>query len=749
MASNKVFFEIKVPRENEYTPASSLALFSGFTKILSSPSFFERLMGGKYESIALEIVCDHQQQIHFCAALDESVIPYFESQILATYPTAVLTRIPDYLVSWKTTHLSFGQMFLNNSFYYPLKNLKDFPEVDPLSNLLAVMAKGNEEDKVLIQFIIQKAPKGWQRQAQGAADAGIKISETERKPLAGEALIRQKIQEEGLTVGIRLAASNQNLFKSLIGSFAVFARGDGNSLTFKKPPMFKKEKFVQAVLTRSSDFVSPSQILSVSEMASLWHLPGEQTKIPNIAWGRQLITEAPENLPSSFNLTEEQKLEINFFAKTEFKNRMVNFGIKKSDRRRHMYIIGKTGTGKTTLIANMAIDDMKKDHGLAVIDPHGDLSEILLDYVPSHRINEVCYLDPSDREHPFSLNILEVKDQAQAELIASGIISIFYKIYAFSWGPRLEYILRNVLLTLTQTPGSTLIDITRILTEKDFRHHIVEHLEDQVLRNFWLNEFEKMPDRLQQEAISPILNKVGQFVSSPSIRAIIGQPKSTIDLEKIMNEGKILILNLSQGRLGEDNAALLGAMIISKIQLAAMNRASIPEAQRKDFYLYVDEFQNFATESFIKILSEARKYRLNLCLANQYMAQIVEPVQKAIFGNAGTLMSFIIGAEDASILEKEFGEVFSQKDLVGLSNFQIVLKLAVDNLTSRPFFAYTLPLPQSKNQGRQKVISVSNQRYSYQPKSVAQPTQPIHHQNPPQSQNQPYHHPSKPQPHRP
>ena len=478
--------------------------------------------------------------------------------------------------------------------------------------------------------------------------------------------------------------------------------------------MFKKKRFVQVILARSSDFISPSQILSVSEMASLWHLPGEQTKIPNIAWGRQLVTEAPENLPSSLNLTEEQKMEINFFAKTEFKNRMVNFGIKQADRRRHMYIIGKTGTGKTTLIANMAIDDMKKKHGLAVIDPHGDLSEILLDYVPSHRINEVCYLDPSDREHPFSLNILEVKDPAQAGLITSGIISIFYKIYAFSWGPRLEYILRNVLLTLTLTPNSTLVDITRILTEKNFRRHVIEHLDDQVLKNFWLNEFEKMPDRLQQEAILPILNKVGQFVSSPSIRPIIGQPKSTIDLEKIMNEGKILILNLSQGKLGEDNAALLGAMIISKIQLAAMNRSSIPEAQRKDFYLYVDEFQNFATESFVKILSEARKYRLNLCLANQYMAQIVEPVQKAIFGNAGTLMSFIVGAEDAFILEKEFGEVFNQKDLVSLSNFQITLKLAIDNLTSRPFFAYTLSLPQSKNQNREKVIKVSNQRYSYQ-----------------------------------
>jgi len=709
----KIIFEIKVPRENEYDVESALPLFSGFTRILSSPSFFEKIKGKSGESLVLEIVCD-RQQIHFCAILNESFIPYFESQILASYPLAILNRITDYFPSWSTAKLSSGQMVLNNSYFYPLKNFKDFAEeTDPLSNLLAVMSKGKEEDKSLVQLVIQKAPSGWQRKAQSAVEAGIKVDQTERKPLPGEALIRQKIQEDGLKVGIRIMTSNSSLLKSLAGSFAIFSRGDGNSLVFQKAPMLKKEKFRQAVLNRSSQFTPKFQILTVSETASLWHLPSIQTKIPNIAWGRQVITEAPENLPAAINLDEEQKKEINFFAKTEFKNRLVNFGIKQADRRRHIYIIGKTGTGKSTLIANMAIDDMKKKHGIAVIDPHGDLSEILLNYIPSHRINDVCYLDPSDKEHPFSLNILEVKDPTQAELVASGIISIFYKLYSFSWGPRLEHILRNTLLTLAQTPQTTLVDIPRILTEKNFRRQVVNRLNDPVLTNFWINEFEKMPDRLQQEAISPILNKVGQFVSSPSIRNIIGQPRSTIDLEKIMNEGKILILNLSQGKLGEDNSALLGAMIITKLQLAAMNRVNIPEAQRKDFYLYVDEFQNFATDSFIKILSEARKYRLNLCLANQYMAQIAEPVQKAIFGNAGTLMSFIVGAEDAFILEKEFGSVFTQKDLVGLSNFQIVLKLAIDNLTSRPFFAYTLPLPQSVNQNRQKVISVSAQRYSY------------------------------------
>jgi len=510
-----------------------------------------------------------------------------------------------------------------------------------------------------------------------------------------------------------VAASSESLLKSLVGAFAPLTRGDGNSLVFQKPSLFNKNKLKNALFNHQPSFIPRYQIFSVSELATIWHLPGLTIKIPNIAWGRSVLTEAPENLPVAEGLTEKQKTEINFFAKTEHKNKLMTFGVKHDDRRRHIYAVGKSGTGKSTMIANMAIDDLKKRHGLAVIDPHGDLSEILLDYIPSYRINDVCYLNPADKEHPFSINILEVDDPAQAELVASGIVSIFYKLYAQSWGPRMEYILRNTLLTLAQTPNTTLVDVPKILTHRDFRDKVVAQLQDEVLTGFWDKEFNKMPDRLREEAINPILNKVGQFVTSPLIRSLIGQPKSTINLEKIMNEEKVIILNLSQGRLGEDNAALLGAMLITKIQLAAMNRVNIPEEQRRDFYLFVDEFQNFATRAFIKILSEARKYRLNLCLANQYMAQIDEDVQKAILGNAATLISFLVGAEDARILEHEFGSTYIEKDLVGLSNFQTVVKLSVDNLTSRPFFAYTLPLPKSKNQNREKVIHVSRERFSY------------------------------------
>jgi len=719
--TEKVIFEIKIPRENEYTPESAEALFAGFTKTLSSPSFLDRLRRKESEPLFLEIACD-KQQIRFYAAFPEASLSFFESQILAAYPLAVLTPSANYLAEWQAQRIHFGQMVQSASYYYPIKTYKDFTDIDSLSPILAVMSKAGEADRLLIQLVLQSAGRGWQGSAQRAVETGIKVSETERRPLSGENLIKQKTQEEGLKVGIRILASSEPLLKSLIGAFAGFGRGDGNALVFQKPKLLQKSNLREAIFNRRAGHTPRFQIFSISELATFWHLPGLNIKIPNVAWGRSMLTEAPENLPASFNLTEAQKAEINFFAKTEFKNRIVSFGIKRNDRRRHIYVIGKSGTGKSTLIANMAIDDLKKKHGLAVIDPHGDLSEILLDYIPSHRINDVCYLNPSDQKHPFSINILEVDDPAQAELVASGIVSIFYKLYAHSWGPRMEYILRNTLLTLTQTPNSTLVDVPRILTQKGFREKVVEKLQDEVLKSFWTREYDKMPDRLREEAINPILNKVGQFVSSPLIRGIIGQPKSTLNLERIMNEGKILILNLSQGRLGEDNAALLGAMIITKIQLAAMNRVNIPEEQRRDFYLYVDEFQNFATNSFIKILSEARKYRLSLCLANQYMAQIDELVQKAILGNAGTLIAFLVGAEDAHILEREFGGIFTEKDLVGLSNFQVVIKLAVDNITSRPFFAYTLPLPKSVNQNRAKVVRVSQERYSYRKGEKQSPT---------------------------
>jgi hypothetical protein len=359
----------------------------------------------------------------------------------------------------------------------------------------------------------------------------------------------------------------------------------------------------------------------------------------------------------------------------------------------------------------MAIDDIRKDRGIGIIDPHGDLCETILDYIPKRRLNDVVYLEPFDTERPFNLNVLEVHNKQQKDLVSSGIVSIFYKLYGTSWGPRLEYILRNIILTLLETPDATLVDVLNIIANADYRKKVVDQLQDPVLKSFWEKEFAKMPDEMKAEAVSPIQNKVGQFVTSKMIRNIVGKPKSSINLEEIMNSGKILLLNLSQGKLGEDSAALLGAMIITQIQLAAMNRSFQKEEDRKDFFLYVDEFQNFATTSFIKILSEARKYRLALTLANQYIEQLDEEVSNAIFGNVGTLMSFVVGARDAHILTREYAEIYTENDLVSLGKHETVLKLCIDNMTSMPFPAKTLPLPSMKNDNREKIIRLSKEKY--------------------------------------
>lgn len=404
--------------------------------------------------------------------------------------------------------------------------------------------------------------------------------------------------------------------------------------------------------------------------------------------------------------------EINFFAKTNFRNKQVKFGIKTDDRRRHMYVIGKTGMGKTTLIENMIVQDIMSGKGVAIVDPHGDMAEKMLEFIPPNRVNDVVYFNPADRDYPLAFNVLEKVDVAQQHLIASGLIGIFKKIWADSWGPRLEYILRNAILALLDYPGSTLLGVMRILTDKSFRKKVVDNITDPVVRAFWVDEFSKWNERVLQEVISPIQNKVGQFLSSPLIRNVLGQVKSTIDIRDIMDNRKILILNLSKGRIGEDNSSLLGAMLITKIQLAAMERIDRAEDDRPDFYLYIDEFQNFSTESFANILSEARKYHLNLIIVHQYIEQLDEKVQAAVFGNVGTLITFRIGAADAEILEKEFAPQFTEQDLVNLTKYDVYLKLMVDGVATNPFSATTLAPIAEKQGQKDKIIKVSRERYS-------------------------------------
>lgn len=409
--------------------------------------------------------------------------------------------------------------------------------------------------------------------------------------------------------------------------------------------------------------------------------------------------------------------DINFFAKTNFRNQEVSFGIKNGDRNRHMYVIGKTGMGKSNLLENMAIQDIRNGKGVCVVDPHGEFAEKMLRAVPSHRINDVIYFNPADSDFPIAFNILESVEDSKKNLVASGMMGVFKKIWPDVWSARMEYILYNTILALLDYPGSTMLGVSRMTFDKDFRKRVYPKIKDPVVKSFWINEFDKWEDKFRKEAVAAIQNKVGQFLSSTIIRNIVGQPKSSFDMRDIMDTQKILIVNLSKGRIGEDAMRLLGGMVVTKIQLAAMGRVDIPEQERKDFYLYVDEFQNFATESFASILSEARKYRLNLILTHQYINQLVTDsstvVKDAIFGNVGTIVSFRVGAEDAEFLEKEFEPVFMMNDLVNLSKFHIYLKLMIDGIAGDAFSASTLPpfdlSDTEKNE--EKVIKISRERY--------------------------------------
>ncbi len=408
--------------------------------------------------------------------------------------------------------------------------------------------------------------------------------------------------------------------------------------------------------------------------------------------------------------------EITSFAETDYRNQSVKFGIKTDDRRRHMYVIGKTGMGKSTLMENMIIQDIRAGRGVCVVDPHGELVEKVINFIPSHRVNDVVYFNPADLDYPIAFNFLEKVGAEQRHLVVSGLIGVFKKIWADSWGPRLEYVLHHAISALLEYPGSTLLGIMRILTDKSFRNRVVDKISDPVVRSFWIDEYSKYPDRFQAEAIAPIQNKVGRFLSSSLIRNMVGQVQSSFSFRDIMDNQKILLINLAKGRVGEDNSALLGAMLITKIQLAAMSRIDIPENERKDFYLYVDEFQNFATESFANILSEARKYRLNLIIAHQYIEQVEEEIAAAVFGNVGTIVAFRVGATDAEYLEKEFFPVFVQENLVNIPKFQIYLKLMIDGVASEAFSARTFPPVEMDSSVpldiKEKVIKVTRERYS-------------------------------------
>jgi len=408
--------------------------------------------------------------------------------------------------------------------------------------------------------------------------------------------------------------------------------------------------------------------------------------------------------------------KVTYFAQTDSRNKKVPFGVKSKDRTRHIYVIGKTGMGKSTLLENMAVQDIQGGEGICFVDPHGKTAELLLEYVPEHRMKDVLYFAPFDLEYPISFNVLEKVDPDKRHLVVAGLMSTFKKIWEDAWSARMEYILSNTLLALLEFPEATLLGVNRMLADKEYRKKVVDNVTDPSVKSFWVDEFAKYTERFAAEATPAIQNKIGQFTSNALIRNMIGQPESSFDFRKLMDEKKIIVVNLSKGRIGESNANLLGGMLITKIYLSAMSRADVPDRTLKtlpNFYLFVDEFQSFANESFADILSEARKYKLNLTIAHQYIEQMEEEVRAAVFGNVGTMIVFRVGSYDAEVLEKEFAPQFTAEDIVNLGFAQVYLKLMIDGISSPPFSATTLPpIKEPAVSFKDRVVEMSRRQFA-------------------------------------
>jgi hypothetical protein len=533
--SNLSHLQIRNPKDDE-TPIEAASQI--FSSILSNDhvgfwdQFFKNPPTVSFELFLLN------QTLYFYSTVPKNMDSFVSSIMSSTYPSSAVNRTTDPIdILLKAKHISIGEVTLANSYYYPFKTYSEFANVDPLAPLIGFLAKVDPNIKVGIQIVIAPASFPWQANAMALTQP----KEPKKDPVTGNAvpskpgpnaaLVAKKIGFIGGKALVRLVvASNQPgvqtgaFLQNLAGTFNGFSLGEGNRFAFATPG-WHREKLLRRFKERTTSvFERPNQIMNAQELATLWHLPTKPLAgIKNIAWGKTLAGEPPENLPVADAFSEEQRRELNFFAKTEFKNKETIFGLKTPDRRRHVYIIGKTGAGKSTLIANMAIDDIRKDRGVGIIDPHGDLCDTILEYIPKRRVNDVVYLEPFDTERPFSMNVLEIRNMQHKHLISSGIVSIFAKLYSDSWGPRLEYILRNVILTLLDVPGTTLVDVLGLLANATYRKKIVAQVTDPVVKTFWEKEFEKMPDRMKAEAISPIQNKVGQFVSARMIRNIIGQ----------------------------------------------------------------------------------------------------------------------------------------------------------------------------------------------------------------------------------
>lgn len=690
------------------------------------------------ETITFEIA-GSKNGVKFYVGVPKASRTFVESQLYAHFPSVQIELVEDYLKSDQDLNLQLKTIVLSKSDYFPIKTFKDF-DVDPLSSITETISDTGDNEIVSLQVAIRPKEDGWQKDGYGYIEALKGGSKDGLFPAMGKALIggfstlifgpkdtdskpaekpkeltnvdelsinaiEEKLVKMGYEVEIKLivgapsVADAEKVFKSITASFNQYNIGHLNG--FKLGEASLSSSSALSSFTKRDLLYKPF-ILNTEELSGIVHFPGSFVATPNISRAANKKGEPPLNLPIEGDIT--------YFGTTNFRNKKVKFGIKNDtgDRLRHMYFVGKTGSGKSTMFEHMVLQDIKAGRGCAYIDPHGDTIEKILRQIPKERIEDVVLINPSDYKNPVGINVLECPDPTQVNLLASSVLSAFKLQFGYSWGPRLEYLLNNALLTLVEIDGTTLLSVTRLLTDKNYRKYILEKVKDPVLLKFWNTEFVELEQSFGAEAVSPIQNKVNRLLSSTTIRNILGQRNSTIKFDEIMDKKKILLVNLSKGKIGDDNSNLLGSLIVNRLTFYAMQRAGIDEKDRVPFYLFVDEFQNFATESFVTILSEARKYGLSLHLTHQYTAQLPVEIKDAILGNVGSLVAFTLGSQDAALMKTEFMPTFDENDLISQEKFNFYCKLYIDGATSKPFSGVGLPPEFDKSDGLSSEIKEYN-----------------------------------------
>ena len=748
---DSVLLMLEIPRTNDKKELAAEQLFASLHGILRDKTELKN-SGGVQEHLSFEIVSTGGQ-IRFFVWVPKILQSFVEGQIYAQYPTVQIHTVKeDYVRKTKNYPVVYSsEIALTENEVLPIKTFEDF-EVDPLAGITGTLAKLNpdKDEELWIQILTRPIPDDWHKSTtdkwiqkvksgqksfsflgidwvwlitalgalfrppeSGPNGEPIKVELSERAKTQ-VAKAEEKATKLGYEVKIRLAylGSDQTDAKlnmqALVGTFKQYNSTNLNG--FKSVGGTFDRSAIEAYKARQ--FNSRGFILNISELASVYHLPHTSVETPNIVWATSKTAEPPAQLPliTGSNQNDEN---ISAFGLTNFRGINHQFGMLRRDRSRHVYIIGQTGAGKSGMLELFALSDVFYDQGYCIIDPHGDFAINNLRFVPEKRIKDVVYFNPADREFPVAFNPLEISDPSRKPNVCSEVIGVLKRMFGDSWGPRLEHILRYTLLALLDRPETTLLDISRMLTDKDFRKETLDYCKDVTVLQFWKHEFGQWNEKQVNESIAPVLNKVGAFTANPIIRNIIGQPKSSFDVRRIMDEGKILVVNLSKGLIGEDNAGILGAFLVTKVQLAAMSRSDIPDvADRRPFYLYVDEFQNFATDSFAVILSEARKYGLNLTVANQYISQMTDSVRDAVFGNVGTTISFRVSADDAPILAKQFEPTFEEQDLLQMNNRNFVISMIINGEKVPAFSATTLSIPQTPKDNFAAIIDSSRRLYS-------------------------------------